>query len=119
MKTEMYRPFGFTMIEVIIVGAIIAVLAIAAVQIYSGYIRQSRQETVNSLAEAAAASANAWVRKTGSNLTSDDVDKLHLYFPEPDRFTVEINPDGTTNHGTVTITDTKDSDDPVSATKNY
>lgn len=106
---------GFTLVEVIVVATIIAVLAIAATTMYRGYISEARKQTVSSLADAAAASANAYTRKTGANLASTDSARLHLFFPDPSRFKVAINP-GTGIHGTIIITETKYG---VSDTANY
>jgi len=106
---------AFTLVEVIVVATIIAVLAIAAAAMYGGYIREARKETVSSLAEAAAASANAYTRKTGVNLLSTDSARLHLFFPDPARFSVAINP-GTGIHGTIIINEIKSG---VSDTASY
>ncbi|MBN1758178.1 MAG: prepilin-type N-terminal cleavage/methylation domain-containing protein [Chitinispirillaceae bacterium] len=86
---------GFTLVEAIVVGVILAVLTTAAVVVYTGFIRETRQQTTASLAETAAAAANAYTRKTNSNLASGetDVPKLHLYYDE-NKYTITIEPDG-------------------------
>ena len=81
---------GFTLVEAIVVGVIFAVLAITAVMMYQGFITETRQQTVENLAEAGAAAANAYVRKTGVNLGAGDVDKLHLYY-DAEKYTVTID----------------------------
>lgn len=101
MKNK-YKKYGFTLIEVVVTAVIIAVIAIAATVMYHGYITESRKNTVSNLAEAAAASANAYTRKTGVNLASTDSAQLHLFFPDPTRFTVTIEP-GNGIHGRIII----------------
>lgn len=82
---------GFTLVEAIVTAVLVAVLATAGVMMYKGFITESRHQTVKNLAEAGAAAANAYVRKTGENLTEDEVDKLHLYY-DSTKYSVSINP---------------------------
>lgn len=58
---------GFSLVEAVIAAVIMAVLSIAAVKLYNGYVKDARQQTVDNLAEAAAAAANAYWRKTGGS----------------------------------------------------
>jgi prepilin-type N-terminal cleavage/methylation domain-containing protein len=105
MNKHFYKQkIGFTLIEVVVTATIIAVLAITATVLYRGYITESRKSTVSNIADAAAASANAYTRKTGVNLTSTDSAQLHLFFPDPTRFTVTISP-GSGIHGRIMITE--------------
>ncbi len=93
-------PRGFTLIEAVMTGAIIAVLATAAVIMWGGYVRESRRQAVENLAESAAAAANAYVRRMGS---ADGLDssKLQLYIPDAACYNITINQD------TITVTDTR------------
>lgn len=69
---------GFTLIEAIVVAVIILVLASVAIPIFSGFVNDARQNTVDNLAETAAAAANTFVRKRGeANLTHPDNLDLH------------------------------------------
>ncbi|MBN1758175.1 MAG: prepilin-type N-terminal cleavage/methylation domain-containing protein [Chitinispirillaceae bacterium] len=45
---------GFTLVEVIVVAVIVAVLALVAIQLYQGYVRESRTNTAENLAASAA-----------------------------------------------------------------
>lgn len=45
---------GFTLVEVIVVAVIVAVLALVAIQLYRGYVTESRQNTAENLAASAA-----------------------------------------------------------------
>lgn len=73
---------GFTLVEVIVVAAIVAILAAIGIPLYNGYIRDARQNTVDGLAETAAAAANAYWRKTGVEFEDDDdlIDKIKVYY---------------------------------------
>ena len=103
------RPNGFTLVEVVVTGVLVAIVATAAAVMYSGFINENRQQTVDNLAETAATAANAYVRRTGSD-DGLDASKL-LYLPNPDDYTVTIS----TGDNTVTITDTHGN----TATKQY
>ena len=49
---------GFTLVEVIVIAVIVAILALVGIQLYTGFINQARQDTVDNLAHTAAAAAN-------------------------------------------------------------
>jgi len=69
---------GFTLVEVIVVAVIVLIISAIAIPMYNGYINQTRQETVQNLAETAAAEANAIWRRTGSNPTNIASLNVHL-----------------------------------------
>jgi prepilin-type N-terminal cleavage/methylation domain-containing protein len=69
---------GFTLVEAVVVAAIVAILAAVAIPMYAGMIHDQKQTTVNNLAETAAASANAFLRRTGTHPINIDV--LQLYY---------------------------------------
>jgi prepilin-type N-terminal cleavage/methylation domain-containing protein len=75
---------GFSLIETLVVCVIVAILAAVGIPMYSGYVTNQRYQTVNNLAETAAASANAYLRRTGSVVTAGKVSPntapLYLYF---------------------------------------
>jgi prepilin-type N-terminal cleavage/methylation domain-containing protein len=109
-KANISQKKGFTMVEVLIVGVIVAVLATIAVMIYQGYIRESKQQTVNSLAETAAASANSFLRRTGQD---PNVANLNLHLPDPTQYTINIDK----TNKTVMVTDAGDNS--ITATAQY
>jgi prepilin-type N-terminal cleavage/methylation domain-containing protein len=45
---------GFTLVEVIVVAVIVAVLALVSIQLYRGYVTESRQNTAENIGAAAA-----------------------------------------------------------------
>ena len=106
---------GFTLVEAVVAAVIAAVIGLTAVMVYQGFVREARQETVQGIADAAAAAANAYTRKTGANLAAGDSARLGLYFTDPSRFTVTITP-GTDLNGSVSITDV---DLGITATASY
>jgi prepilin-type N-terminal cleavage/methylation domain-containing protein len=79
---------GVTLVEMIVVAVLIAVLAAVGIPIYSGYVRDQRQSTVNNLAETAAASANSYLRRTGNSPANVNV--LQLYY-NASKYSVTIN----------------------------
>jgi len=55
---------GFTVIEIIVVSAIVLVLAAVAIPIYTGYVDSTRREAVSILAQTGAAAASSYYKKT-------------------------------------------------------
>jgi prepilin-type N-terminal cleavage/methylation domain-containing protein len=102
---------GFTLVEMIIASVIVAIVAMTAIVIYGGIVRESRRQTVENLTEAAAAAANSYLRRTGSTAGLDSA-KLKLYFPNPGDFSVEIH----TVDSTIMIEDVKRG---ISATRHF
>ena len=72
---------GFTLVEVIVVAVIVAVLALVGIQLYQGYVTESRRNTAENLAASAAGflqtivntysadapDSSAWVDDLGAN----------------------------------------------------
>lgn len=85
---------GFTLIEAIVVGVIVVILAAVAIPIYSGYVKGQRQEVVKNLAETAAVSSNIYWRKynvSPPSTTSEETRAaLDLVLPNPDKYTFTI-----------------------------
>jgi prepilin-type N-terminal cleavage/methylation domain-containing protein len=73
----MKRQNGITLVEIIVVAVIVGILSAVGIPIYSGYLRDQRQMTVDNLAETAGAAANAYVRRTGDSVIT--YAKLSLY----------------------------------------
>jgi prepilin-type N-terminal cleavage/methylation domain-containing protein len=98
---------GFTIIEAIITAVIVAILAAIAVPFYNGYVTSARQDRVNNLSQTAAAAANAYVRKTGVNLTEgkSDIPKLNLFVPDSGDTIEIVSPSGL--NGIIRVTDSK------------
>ncbi len=84
---------GFTLIEAIVVAVIIAVLAAIAIPMYNGFVRDARQDSVDNLAQTAAAAANAYWRKTGQDPTAGahtpHTQPLNLFF-DVNKYTVTV-----------------------------
>jgi prepilin-type N-terminal cleavage/methylation domain-containing protein len=95
---------GFTLIEAIVTSVIMVILAAVAIPIYTGYIKDQQQSTVNNLAETAAAAANAYLRRTGSDPTdgnqTPNTAPLNLYF-NATNYSISVT--GASN--TITVTD--------------
>jgi prepilin-type N-terminal cleavage/methylation domain-containing protein len=87
------RPSGFTFIEVMVVGVIVAVLAAVAIPAYNGYVRNQRQAMVASLAQTASVSASAYYRRNGTPPPGHPGTQaaLKLFLPGTGSFRVDIN----------------------------
>lgn len=96
---KLSRATGFTFIEAIVVGVVVAVLAAIALPLYNGYLRRTKQDRVQSLAATASAAANAHYRRTGKHPSTED---LNLFFSGPPRFDINIDEDARQ----ITVTDT-------------
>ena len=80
----MKKNKGFTLVEVIVVAVIVAVLALVAIQLYQGYVKESRKNTAENLAASAASYLQAGVNSIGVTAT-------HTEAPSP------LNPGSTWN----------------------
>ena len=111
------RTHGFTLVEAVVVSVIIAIVGIAAVVAYSGFIRESRRQAVEGIAQTAAVAASAYVRKVGND---DDLDSAHLglFLTNPTDYNISVNnTDCDGLHGSVRVVETKD--DGIEVTKYY
>ena len=88
MKTRLNNRNGFTLVEAVVTAVIIAILAIVAIPLYQGYVQDTRQSTVDNLAQTAAAAANAFWRKTGEDPVDEDA--LNV-FHDATRYSITIN----------------------------
>ncbi len=91
---------GFTLVEVIVVSVLVVLLSTVATVLYNGYIQDSAQTAVKTLAETAAASANSYYLKTSVH---PDSAKLDLFLPDATKYTVTID----TTNGNITIAENK------------
>jgi Tfp pilus assembly protein PilE len=88
-----------------------AALAAIAVPFYLNYVNNARQETVDNMAESAAAAANAYYRKT--NAAPENKDDLNIRMVDPDRFDIVVDAE----KFEVTVTDGENSD--ISAVRSF
>jgi prepilin-type N-terminal cleavage/methylation domain-containing protein len=75
-------PRGFTLVEIIVVSAIVLVLAAAAIPIYTGYVDSVRRDAVSNLAQTAAAAASSYYKRTNTSVTvfTPNSDPLKLFY---------------------------------------
>jgi type II secretory pathway pseudopilin PulG len=80
---------AFTLIEAVVTAVIVAILAAVGLGLYQGYVKEARQDTVNQIAQTAAAAANTYYRKTNKEPTS--YTDLNLFLPDPTRYSVSVD----------------------------
>jgi prepilin-type N-terminal cleavage/methylation domain-containing protein len=86
-RNRTVRRTGFSLVEAIVVAAIVAILAAVAIPVYSGFLHDSRQRAVDELAQSAAAAADGYFRKTA---TAPDLTDLNLFYDQG-KFTVSVD----------------------------
>lgn len=91
-KAISFEP-GFTLAEVVVVSAIVAILASVAIPVYTGYLTSQRQSAVDNLASTAAIAANSYLRRYNQIPT---VAKLGLFLPVPGKYQITISSADTT-----------------------
>lgn len=84
--------YGFSLVEMIIVGAIVGILAVVAVFLYAGYTREARQDVAENLA----ASAASFVGSV-SNMDETQLDNLDEMPTSGRRWSVTL-PSGAPSH---------------------
>jgi prepilin-type N-terminal cleavage/methylation domain-containing protein len=114
---SMKNQKAFTLVEAIVTAVIMAILSAVAIPMYSGFIRDQRQSTVDNLAETAAAAANAHFRRTGVAPTPPAIvvpntAPLNIYF-NATNYRIDV----TAIPNTITVTDLQHST--ISAVRNY
>jgi len=67
IRKAIAKEKGFTLVEVIVVAVIVAVLALVAIQLYQGYVKDSRQNTAENLAASAAGHVQACIASGGAD----------------------------------------------------
>jgi prepilin-type N-terminal cleavage/methylation domain-containing protein len=85
--------YGFTLVEAIVVAAIVAILAAVAIPLYSGFVQSQREETTKNIAKAAATAANIYYRRTNDLPECnppDCVDMLKLFLPDAEKYAISI-----------------------------
>ncbi len=71
MRTKKLNNKGFTLVEVIVVAVIVAVLALVAIQLYTGYVNSARKNTAENLAASAAGYLQSVYNSTGNDSLGD------------------------------------------------
>lgn len=84
---------GFSLVEVIVVGVIVAILSVVAIPRYMAYLNETRQQAVDQLAQTAASAANNLWRRTG--IDPAGVAELNLFY-DAAKFTVTLAPPNVT-----------------------
>ena len=78
---------GFTLVEVIVVAVIVAVLALVGIQLYQGYVVESRRNTAENLA----ASAAAFLQTAVNSLDTPEAAEAQCPTPLAANATWELN----------------------------
>jgi prepilin-type N-terminal cleavage/methylation domain-containing protein len=96
MLKTLKKNKGFTLVEVIVVAVIVAVLALVAIQLYRGYVSESRRNTAENLGAAAAGYLQAVLNARDRDYIDNN---LADALAEGDSWTADIAPaDDVTNN---------------------
>ena len=106
---------GFTIVEALVVAVIMGILSAVAIPMYSKYMRSQKLEAAKSIAQAGAAAANIFYRRTGADPT--DVASLKLFLSDPARYTIQITTINTDHF--IDVTDVSNPSDPLLARVKY
>ena len=91
---------GFTLVEVIVVAVIVAVLALVGIQLYQGYVTESRRNTAENLAASAASFLQTIVNTYNTTAPDDSCSdsigslqswRIHFVSGDSSVFTVPAN----------------------------
>ena len=100
---------GFTLVEVIVVAVIVAVLALVAIQLYNGYVTESRLNTAQNLGASAASflqsalnSDPAFIKPVGAGVTGT----LTANLPSGESVTFTVPANATLDITATTVTAT-------------
>lgn len=85
------RTRGFVLTEVLVVAVIVAILAIVAVPMYTGYITNQKEKAAQALAQTASITAASIYRRTGAAPTSAELNAA-LAIPNASMFTISVVP---------------------------
>ncbi|MBD3345048.1 MAG: prepilin-type N-terminal cleavage/methylation domain-containing protein [Chitinivibrionales bacterium] len=103
---------GFSLIETIVVGVIIAILAAISFPLYDGYVAKSNRDRLHNIVLSAKTAANTHFRKTGTHPDSAD---LNLFFDDENDFEVSVDDEARS----ITIRDISDPDNVIEETAHY
>lgn len=85
------RSRGFVLTEVLVVSVIVALLAIAAIPMYSGYITSQKEQAAMAVAQTAAITASSIYRRTGNVPSKPDLNAA-LAIPNAAKFDIDVVP---------------------------
>ncbi|MBW8888363.1 MAG: prepilin-type N-terminal cleavage/methylation domain-containing protein [Fibrobacteres bacterium] len=95
LRSNRSRAAGFTFIEAIVTAVIMGILAATTIPIYTGYVNSQRIDTLKSIAQMTAASANIYSRRTNTTptcaSTSACVTALGIFVSDPAQFDIQIS----------------------------
>ncbi len=88
---------GFTLVEILVVGSIVAILAVGAIPLYTGFIHSQREDLAKNIARSTAAAARIFERRTGAppicgaghDLTC--ISLLNIFLPDPAQYSIDID----------------------------
>ncbi len=102
-KTSKRKSLGFSLIEIIVAGAIVAILSAVAIPMYTGYVKNAQKELAANLARTVAISANAYQRNPSNPALPTNTDLkgiLNIFLPNAANFNVIL-----TTSDSISVTD--------------
>jgi type II secretory pathway pseudopilin PulG len=82
---------GFTFVEIIVVGIIVAILAAVSIPIYSGYVTYQRNQAATSVAQTASVTANSIFRRLGAGHPTTAELVAAFFLPNAAQFTITVS----------------------------
>lgn len=83
------HPRGFVLTEVLVVSIIVAILAVTAIPLYTGYVQNQKKMAALAIAQTASITAASILRRTGVAPTSAELNAA-LAIPNATQFTITV-----------------------------
>lgn len=83
---------GFVLVEALVVAVIVAILAVVAIPLYSGFIEDQKEKAAIAVAQTAAITAGSLYRRNNAKPTTEQLNAA-LVLPNATQFTITVHAD--------------------------